>query len=440
MKRGKRLSIRDIQRLLLDREGGVAVMTAVTLTSVAGVAGLGTEATMWYVAQRNLQGATDAAAFTAATAEAASANSTAFGNAAQAVATKYGFVSGTNGVLVKVNNPPKSGNYTGNSEAVEVVISQPQTMLFSSLFMQTQPTISARAVAAPSTTTTGSGGANCVIALDKGKVTDITDSGSATLNMPSCALQINSSSSGALNLSGNASITAKTMSIVGNYTKSGNASLTVTGGITTGASAMPDPYANVSIPSYSGCNQTAMHVVSSTSLAATGGTPYVFCNGLSVAGTSTLTLGPGIYVINAGSFSVSGTATVAGTGVTIILTNATTPSSTGTVSISGGSTINLSAPSTGPTAGLAFFQDRSAGTGTNSFSGGSTQTITGAIYFPSQAINFSGNSGNTPSACTQLIGYTLTFTGTSNFNANCNGLGLQGMGSTTSSGAVSLLE
>jgi Flp pilus assembly protein TadG len=441
MKRGKRLSIGEIQRLIRDRDGGVAVMTAMTMTSLLGVAGLGTEATLWYVAQRNLQGAADAAAFTAATAESAKASTTAFDNAAQAVAQQYGYVSGTGGVVVAVNNPPKTGPNTGNSQAVEVLISQPQSMMFSALFMTSQPTISGRAVAAPSGTGGSGGPANCVVALDKGKVTDINDSGTANLNMPTCNLQVNSSSSDALNMSGTAQITAKTVSIVGNYQTSGGANITASGGITTGASVMQDPYASVSIPPYSGCNQTALHVsTGSKSYAATGGTPFVFCNGLSISGSSSVALAPGVYVINAGSLSISGSASLTGTGVTIILTNATTPSSTGSVSISGGTTVNLSAPTSGTTAGLAFFQDRAATGGTNSFSGGSTQTITGAIYLPNEAVSYSGNSGNAPAPCTQLIGFTLNFTGTSDFNANCNGLGLQGMGSTTSAGAVKLIE
>jgi len=445
MKRGKRLSIGEIQRLIRDREGGVAVMTALTMTSLLGAAGLGTEATLWYVAERNQQGATDAAAFTAATGEAAGQSSTAFRAAAAAVAKQYGFTAactqtGGHSFGVCVNNPPTSGSNTGNSQAIEVVISEPQSMMFASLFMTSSPTISARAVAAPSSSSSGTGAANCIVALDRGLVTDVNDTGNSTLNMQQCNLQINSPSADALNMSGSVTINAKTVSIVGNYETSGNATLNASGGVVTGGSAMADPYANVSIPSYTGCNQTALHVVASKSYAATAGTPYVFCNGLSISGSGTVALGPGVYVINGGSLSVSGTASLTGTGVTLILTNSTTPSSTGSVSISGGTTVNLSAPTTGTTAGIAVYQDRAATGGTNSFSGGSAQTITGAIYLPSEAVSYSGNSGNTPAACTQLIGYKLTFTGASTFNANCNGLGLQGMGSTTSAGAVKLIE
>jgi hypothetical protein len=439
MNRGKQVWPRHVVRLVNDRKGAIAVMTAVTLSTLLGVAGLGTEATLWYVAKRNLQGATDTAAFTAATAEAAGQTSSGFSAAAQAVARNYGYVSGTGGVTVTVNNPPQSGPNTGNSQAVEILIQQPQQLMFAALFMHSNPAITARAVAAPGAGAGNGGAANCVVALDKGSVTDVIDSGSATLNMPSCNIMVNSPNADALSLSGTGTIDAKSATIVGNYTTSGSAKLNATNGITTGASAMADPYAGVSIPAYAGCNQTSLHVVAAKTLTPVGGI-YVLCNGLSVSGTGNLTLQPGVYIVNGGNLSVSGGATISGTGVTIIMTD-TTPSSTGTVSISGGANVNLSAPTTGATAGLAFFQDRGASSaGSNSFSGGSTQSITGALYFPSQAVTFSGNSGNTASPCTQLIGYTLTFSGSSTFNANCNGLGLLGMGGSASAGAVKLLE
>src|SRR5579872_2992257 len=104
MQRGFGLA-RHALRLLSDRKGGVAVMTAMSLTSLLGFAGLGTEATLWYVAKRNMQGATDAAAYTAAIAEGAGQDGTAFTAAAKAVAKQYGFADGSGGVLVTVNNP-----------------------------------------------------------------------------------------------------------------------------------------------------------------------------------------------------------------------------------------------------------------------------------------------------------------------------------------------
>jgi hypothetical protein len=179
------------------------------------------------------------------------------------------------------------------------------------------------------------------------------------------------------------------------------------------------------MPTYSGCNQTSFNLSGGVSKTiSAGSSPYVFCNGINVSGGSSLTLNPGIYVINGGSLNLSGGSTFNATGgVTIVLTSST-GSGYAIAAISGGATVNVTAPTSGSIAGIAFFQDRNApSSGTDSFSGGATQNITGAIYFPNQAINYSGGSATGGSQCTQLIAFTITFSGGSTFKNNCSGVG-----------------
>jgi Flp pilus assembly protein TadG len=415
-------------RLCRDQKGGIATLTAVSLAMVVGFIGLGTEVSMWYSTTRSMQGASDGAAFTAATALAAGQTSTTFKAAAKAVSSNYGFTDGSNHVTVTVNNPPATGGYTANNLAVEVIISQQETLMFGGPIHAGANTIRARSVALA-----GTGGNGCVMALDKGDVTDITDSGGTTLTLNSCSLYVNSPSSSALTMSGGATITAQSAYIVGNYTTSGGASLTTSAGTHTGTAAATDPYANVQIPSYSGCNKsnTVVSGHSTLNLAPTiSGGIYVLCNGLNISGAGTVNLAPGTYIIDRGSLSVSGGATLAGSGVTIILTSST-GSSYGTAQISGGAKITLSAPTSGATEGLAFFQDHNAPqASSNSFSGGSTQNITGAIYFPNEQVTYSGGTttANGGAACTQLLAYKLSFSGGSTFNANCSGTGVASIG------------
>jgi len=419
-------------RLIKDRKGGVAALTAVALTALLGFAGLGTEVSLWYSTKRNMQGASDAAAFSAAASLAAGQNSTAFTAAAKAVTQSFGFVDGSGGVTVTVHNPPATGAYTANASAVEVDIQQVETMLFTQLFMSSAPTFNTRAVGLA-----GTGGNGCVMALDQGNVTDVTDSGGTTLNLTSCSLYVNSPSSSALTMSGGATINAQSAYIHGNYTTSGGAHLNTTNGIHTAAAIATDPYASKTIPSYSGCNKTNTSVSGGRTLNLSPGSPggiTVLCGGLAASGGSTVNLSPGVYIIDGGSFNISGGSIVNGTGgVTIILTSSS-HSNYGTVSISGGTTINITAPTSGSTAGLAFFQDRAApSTSTDSFSGGATQNITGAIYFPSQPVTYSGGTtvSNGGAACTQLLAYKLSFSGGSTFNANCSGTGVASIGAST---------
>lgn len=427
-------------QLLRDREGGVAVLTAMSLTTLLGFAGLGTEATLWYVAKRNMQGASDAAAFTAEAASIAGQTTTAFTTAARAVATQYGYTNGVGGVTVAVNNPPSAGAYAGNAAAIEVIISQPQTLLFSRLFLSSSVSVSARAVATSTGGTGSSAGTGCVLTLDRGDVTDVIDAGTANLNISTCSLYVNSPSSSALTLTGNAQINALSAYISGNYTQGGSSQFNTSQGVHTGANPIADPYANVQIPSYSGCNKTNTSLVSRQTLnvnaSSTGGV-YVFCNGISMSGQSTLNLGAGVYVIDRGSLNVAGGSTINATsGSTIILTSST-GSNYGTVSIAGGNTINITAPTTGATAGLAFFQDRNAPqTSSNSLTGGSSQTIQGAVYFPNEPVTYTGGTSNTPATCTQLVVLKATFTGNSQLNSNCTGTGVASIGGSTGSGGT----
>jgi hypothetical protein len=414
--------------LATDRTGAAAVVLALSLASMLGLAGLGTEVAAWYTTKQTMQGAADAAAYTAMTALAAGASNAQFTTEAKSIAGGYNFINGTAGVAVTVNNPPLSGSYAGKSSAVEVIIAQTQTPMISGLFLSSGPTIQARSVAAA--VTTGSG---CVLTLDKGDVVDLSDSGSAVLNLNACSLYVNSDDSSALTMSGSATIDAGAAYITGGVHTSGGAALDTTKGTYTGTPPVNDPYASVAIPSYSGCSQNSYSLGGGAVQTLSAGVlPYVFCNGLSLSGGATLTLNPGVYIIDAGSFSVSGGSTLTATGgVTIVLTSHT-GSNYATASFSGGSTVSVTAPTTGPTAGLAFFQDRNApSTGTNSFTGGSTQNIVGAIYFPNQAVSFSGGGGSSGATCTQLVVLKASFSGSSTFNNNCASAGTATIGSTS---------
>ena len=60
--------------------------------------------------------------------------------------------------------------------------------------------------------------------------------------------------------------------------------------------------------------------------------------------------------------------------------------------------------------------------------------ITGAIYLPTQLVQFNNGIAN-PSGCTQLLAGQIQFTGGANFSNNCAGMGTSGSG-----GATALLE
>jgi hypothetical protein len=397
------------------------VIVALALSGLIGFAALATEAAKWYTTERHMQGAADSAAATAAAALAAGEPSSALTSEAKSVAAVYGFADGSNGTSVTVNYPPKSGSYQ-SSPAVEVIISQPQPALLTALFTPAGPTISTRAVALA---VTGKTGQACVVALDSNDETSVSVSGTAALSFQGCSLYINSPAANALDMSGGGSINAANAYLVGNMTGSG---LTVGGSIYTGVDPLIDPYASAAVPEYSGCDQrnydlTGQH---SDTISAGSSGSYVFCGGISLQGGSSLTLGPGTYILDGGELGISGNATLNATqGTTIVLTSSSGAQNCATVAISSDAIVNLTAPSSGALSGIAMFQDRICDdhNANNSVTGGVTQKIVGAIYFPGEPVFYSGGSATGGASCTQLVAWRITFSGNSTFRSSCTGVG-----------------
>ena len=155
--------------------------------------------------------------------------------------------------------------------------------------------------------------------------------------------------------------------------------------------------------------------------------PGVYCGGMSLNAGAAVTLSPGIYYLDRGSLQVNGGASLTGTGVTLVFTSST-GQNYATATINGGATVNLTAPTSGPTPGIVLFGDRNMPTGTGfKFNGGASQYFGGAIYIPQGAVDFAGGA-NTSTGCTQLIGDTLTFTGNSNLSINCSGSNIKPIG------------
>jgi Flp pilus assembly protein TadG len=410
-----------LSRLADDTSGATAIVAALVSTVLIGFVGLGTETGLWYYKHRSMQAAADSGAVGAAVA--LQAGNAGYAAEAKATAAKYGFTDAVAGTTVTVNKPPATGNFKANAAAVEVIVQQPQTALFSSLFLASGPTISARAVALQ-----GAAGNDCVLALDTGASASTFGNGTTDVNLVACGLAVNSNSSSALNLVGGATMTADSASIVGGYLDTGQATITTTHGITTGAAAVANPYANLTIPPYSGCAGAVPKAHQTLSL--TGGAVYCNGAGIKLDAGMTLNLNDGVYVIDQGSLTVNGGATLNVNNATIILTSST-GSNYATATINGGANVTVTAPTTGPTAGLAFWQDANAPKGVvDKFAGGATQNIEGAVYLPNQILSFAGGT-QTGGGCIQLVADEIRFVGNSNLEINCTGKGTRAIGSST---------
>src|SRR5260370_7165783 len=99
------------------------------MTGVLGRPGLGTEVGMWDVSKRTMHSAADSAAFSGALARYNGESTAQYTSEAKSIAGNYGFVDGTGGVVVTVNSPPATGNYTAKPNAAQVLIPQPQPLV-----------------------------------------------------------------------------------------------------------------------------------------------------------------------------------------------------------------------------------------------------------------------------------------------------------------------
>ena len=400
-----------LRRFRRDESGSYVIVLALAMPVLVGTAGLGTEFGWWLYTHKSMQSAADSAAVSAAT---AGSNLNA---EADTVTALYGYASGTKNVTVTVNQPPSTGNYASSSQAVEVIISQPQTRLLSALFGTDPILIHARAVAL------ANAGTGCVLALDPSASPAVTVKGNAQLNLMNCNLYANSSDSSALNVSGTTTVSANQVGVVGGI--SGASSITAPNGIRTGIRAVPDPYANVSLKMPTTCDYNGkLNVKGTTTLS-----PGTYCGDIAVNAGATLTLDPGIYYLDGANLSVAGNATITGTGVTLVFTGS--GGNWGSATIGSNANVSLTAPTSGPTAGIVIYGDRNMPVGTAfSLTGGGTQNFGGAIYLPKAALSFSGGNG-TSTSCTQIVADTLTFTGTSSVQVNCSALGGNAIGTST---------
>lgn len=407
--------------LAADRRGATALLTALSLIVVLGFVGFGIDFGAAYASKRAAQGAADSAAYSGAVASLANLSLAA--DQARAVAAQYGLVDGAKGVSVAVRAPPLAGAYQGRADALEVVVTRPAPRFFGGLFMKGPMTVAARAVAARQANPNGNG---CILSLNQSDPMAVLLNGTPVVDLAGCSVWVNSNNGAALSLNGGAIINASQANVVGNVSQSNNTQLNAP--LNTGVSVQPDPYANVALQSFSGCDSTNATVNSGVTQTfapkAAGGT-YVFCNGLTVNGGAIVTFKPGVYVIDGGWLLFNGQTKITGAGVTFVLTNHT-GTNIATTTINGGADINLSAPSDGPYAGMLFYQDRRAALGgTETLNGGSKQILGGALYFPRHTLLFNGGTDVTTGGCTQILADKVTFNGNARLAINCAGTGVR---------------
>lgn len=422
-----------LKKLWRDKRGNALVIAGAALPIVIGAAGLASDTIEWTLWKRQLQRAADSAAFAGVYAKVQGAGV----NDAVTRDLTYNSHVGITTTTV-TSNPPTSGAFTTDANAVRVALSVSKKLSFSGMFMSSAPTITASATA-----TIVPSGEYCVISLENTSVTGITATGNADVNL-GCGMITNSTSLTAAVATGSSDVVASPIAAVGGIPASTHwGSGTVLMPFTL---AQEDPFARVNPPASStfpsgNCAnyndnpqdvRTASYFVSGTTYSPmTGAAAGAMCfRNLTIQGSVTFP-NNSVIVIDGGSLSVGSQATLNCSGCTFVLTNRNTSSSAsiGNMDFNAGATLNLSAPGTSATGiaadyrGILVYQDRRAQDGTNAnaqsrMNGNANSFLQGALYFPSQQVTFNGTAGM-QTQCFQLVARRVYYSGTMNISNSC---------------------
>jgi Flp pilus assembly protein TadG len=397
-----------LSRFVRDCRAGVAPLLALAIIPLMGAAGAAVDYSRANSARSAMQGALDAAAL--AMAKQGLSNS----SITQQAKTFFdgNFVRPeVENVQVSAALSPVSGGIMLTASASGSVSTQMLGVMgFSNIAISTKSGV---VVTADSL--------GCVLSLNPSASAALTGKGSTSVDLKGCSLYDNSVNATAMTVGGSANISALSVGVVGGI--SGADKLITTDGVLTGIGAVTDPYAGATFPTAGTCSANNFKANKDEKIS-----PGVYCGGISVNAGAELKLDPGIYYIDGGDFTVNGGGTVTGTGVTLVFT-AKNRSDWPTATINGGATINLTPPTSGPTAGIVMFGDRNMPVGTSyKLDGGANQYLAGAIYFPQGAVEFAGGGVATSTSCTKIIGNTVAFVGNSSLAINCSGYNTKDFG------------
>jgi Flp pilus assembly protein TadG len=389
---------RLIQRIARDRNGAIAMLFAASTPILIGSVGLGVDTIQWSLAKRQLQRQADSGAL---------AGAFALAQGADVTSTVSGDLTRNNAHTLSetlIENAPEAGPLAGEDRAVRVVLRTAMNLPFSSIIMD-----DGVEVAVEATAQVVANGDNCAIALEDTSETGISMGGNTTVDFK-CGMASNSTSANAVTAGGSSDIIASPIMAVGGVPAS---SRYRTGTVRIPYSvAQRDPFAALPSDIAMGSAKNG-DVGSNKSKDLTPGTYSSF----KIQGEAKLA--PGTYILKNTDFSVGAQGSVIGDAVVIVLTG-TPPNNIGQAKVNGGAKLSMTAPTSGTYKGVLFYQDRDANDSnqSNKINGNSSSTLQGAVYFPSQEVEFTGTSGMNIK-CIQLVARRLDFSGNSTVTNVC---------------------
>ena len=397
-------------KTISDEDGQATIFVAIfTATVLFGFLAMAIDIQYLFHAKRMAQAAADAAVVAAAEEYGNVGNEQA---AANAMAKLNGFdTTLANNPATVTLSTPSTGNYAGSAAYVQATVAQPVSMFFLNAFSQKATvTVSARAVAAG-----GLSSPTCVC-LESPTGMNLSLSNSAQINATNCGITVDSSSSNAVGVVGNASINALSLGMVSstwNYSSNVKNSgiiyptTKIISGITSQCKPVITP---PSLPNGIACynnpiqgwnaanNYTGIYTLPLSTETTTSKT--LCLNSLDTSDSAQVNFSPGYTYYVKGDFKAGGGAALYGSGVTFYVG--------GNINLSNGANSTLAAPTVGsnpPVPQTLFY----AMGNTVTIQGGASSSFSGLIYAPNAAVSLTNGSGT--SLNMDLVAKSLTMTG-----------------------------
>lgn len=406
--------LRPLGRLLRETKGAVLVYTAILLPIFVGFAALGLDVALWHLDKRRTQTIADSAVWAAGLEYIQnngnqSLSGTEFRDRVRAAANKVAVLNGlrATGDTLTLNAPPLYGEFAGNTKALEAIVTRPLPLFLSILVSESAKTVASRAVVlivnpAP----------YCIIALNDELNGTLTLAGSAQVHL-NCGVYSNSPGDFGIQSNGSPCLWATTIEVVGAagpgcyFDTAGNTMEPVEN-----VAQLQDPLANLPDPTVGACTYQNKVTVAGSRTATLQ--PGVYCGGLDITTSGQVTFAPGVYKFKGGNVTINGGANIVGSGVTWYV--ADQGNTTSNITINGGATVNLSAPTSGTYQGILIFQSHTVTNASIKLNGGSAMNLTGITYAPNTQVEFTGSSAAN-NVGFGIIADTVRFAGNSDLKA-----------------------
>ena len=279
-----------------------------------------------------------------------------------------------------------------------------------SLFFAQSGTISASAIGG--VVSTGAPATSpCIYVLNPTAANAFDAGNGVTVTTTSCGIYVNSSAKPtAMFVTGGATVNSGTIDVVGGFTKNNGGSTSSVPA--TGVAAVADPFGSLGVPAAPTNNGSCNYSGNYSTWVAGGYSlcPGTYNSGFLLSNGNSAVMASGIYVIKGGPFSIqSGPLTASGP-VLIYLSG-----SQAYANIANGTSVTLSALSTGQYQGVLFYQDRSvASPQASTIAGGANMNLSGSLYFPNALVNI--NNGTNSQTGALVVG-TVNFQGGAKFKS-----------------------